>query len=306
MFLWAQRFFVSLVLLAIPTTAFADCDAILEQGVRNTYQELSSSDLKSGFSQGLCSSSESSTSKGGSAGGGLTVPIYGVPVGINGSYNKSRANSMKSSMCQNGAANLSDSDYHTLLTLTADPLIVDAWSKCRQQGGLYIEGKLNGSLLTIKLRFQPMGSLSSTTLVDDLQVIGANCAAIPKAGTVISNVSRTYACHRHGQDAVTVIANDKDSASATFFIPAVSVVQAAALPSQEQCLGNPPFVPAGQCTCKVPASTLPPEMRRTPPGFSGPVGDAICIANGTRPGEECSCPGFGPSAPPLKGITVAR
>lgn len=40
-----------------------DCDAVLSQGIRNTYQELRTSDIRSAFAQSYCSKTSNTTGR---------------------------------------------------------------------------------------------------------------------------------------------------------------------------------------------------------------------------------------------------
>ncbi|TLU70658.1 hypothetical protein [Lichenicoccus roseus] len=256
-------------LIAAPMRAQAQCSEILEHGLYNTYQSLKTNDLKSAMAQGLCQSSENTSSGGQGGGGGLTIPIYGVPIGISGNYETSQAESIKNSSCQNGQTSLSDQNYLSLLSLTVDPEIVKAWSACQQQGGLYIDGILNGSQLIVEFRFRPMGILSQSRFVDNPTITGADCSQFPKTGDTINNVSHQYLCYRHGTDAVTILANDDSSGAAQFLIPAV--------------ISAPPLAPVipTQMTCRyVPVANASP-LSLPPP---------TCTGTGAL-GQPCTCPG---------------
>ena len=123
----------------IAPAARASCRDILEQGIRNTYQSLRNRDLRTGFANGLCSSQYQSHSGSSGGGGGLTIPIYGVPVGINGKYSSNHDSTSGGTSCGSAAGYLSDDDYDQVMQAVADPTIVDAWSKCNSQGGFILK-----------------------------------------------------------------------------------------------------------------------------------------------------------------------
>ncbi len=103
-----------------PSALQAACRDILEQGIRNTYQNVKSGNLRSAYAQGFCNSYQQGNTSDEGGGVGISVPIEGVTFNLNGNYNSSRGNSIASSSCGNASSSLSDDDYEYLLRSTAD------------------------------------------------------------------------------------------------------------------------------------------------------------------------------------------
>ena len=144
--------------------AFAqDCDAILSQGVRNTYQELRSKDLRRGFRDAICSTSNDKEDNKTDAGLSATVPIYGVPVSFGGNYSQAASSARSSGLCRDTSSALGDKEFVSVMVSAVAPQIVEAWSLCKsKQGGLFVNGDLNGRDLVLEFRFRPYGSVAQT------------------------------------------------------------------------------------------------------------------------------------------------
>lgn len=221
----AKAAFVSVLwLVGVSSVAIADeCDAILVQGVYNTYQGLRTRDLRTGFQQSFCQKNVVKNDEG--AGGGLNVavPIYDVPVKFGGDYKQTSSSLSEQGSCGNAASSLSDATYENILQKVVAPEIVAAWADCRTKaGGFFINGDLNGDTLVLEFRFRPYGAISQTKLTEDPRIIGANCPRpVVKVGTVLTNAKKYQNCQRSGTGPVTVIANSTID-GARFFIPAVA------------------------------------------------------------------------------------
>jgi hypothetical protein len=289
-------------LILLPGVANAACRDILEQGIRNTYQNVKSSDLRTAYAQGFCNSYQQSSGGDTGAGFGVSLPIEGIPVDFNGNYNDSRVQSVASSSCGNSSSNLNDSNYEYLLTATADPRIVEAWSRCEQQGGLYLEGRVQGSSITLTARFRTLGSLVSSTLISDPEISGASCPNIMKEGKTITTTSVSTICQRFGNEPVTIIMNTDNSDAAIFYLPTVD--NSPPTPTvEEKCEGGVAFVRPGKCKCLVPASAL----ANWPPLPNGARPSSFVCETSTTPGKSCGC--SDPTTPfggELKGTSQAK
>ncbi|MGV1913847.1 hypothetical protein [Agrobacterium vitis] len=264
--------------------AASDCDAILEQGVRNTYQKVDATNLQSKISNSLCSSySKSSGSKGG---GGLSVgiPIDGVPLTFGGNYSKTDLENIASQSCKNDSSSLSDDQYHKVLSMVADARIVEAWSKCKSQsGGLLLNAEAHGSNIIFSVRFRPLGNTYQTRLTDDPIFDGVQCNKNKlKSGSTIGNPEINFICKRTNDEEVTAIINAEDDA-ARIFVPAVAKPEA----PRNQTPGIqsidpifPPRVVIFECRVNRNALNLP---------VTAPQPNCSTVS---KEGEPCSCPIF--------------
>ena len=206
---------------SFPFASFAgdECQSILEQGIRNTYQSLRNSNLHSSMSKGFCHSQLKQVQD--SGGGGLTFgfPVDGIPVKLGGNYSETSANNSRSDLCNNQQGNLSDSQYETLLTRIVDPQVVAAWSSCKaSSGGVLLDGELNGSTSILSIRFRNVGPVSSTKLIGPLQVKGASCPEEWITGMNVTGSKRYLQCSRFGDDPITATVNTEFD-GAKFYIP---------------------------------------------------------------------------------------
>ncbi len=217
------------------STALAgECDAILKDGVRNTYKTLQSGSFNSTFKQKFCDaySSSKSASNSGSAGGS-----YG-PFSANGSVSNQKMESMSKDYCSDTASGLSDERDLEVLKLIADKNIVDAWSSCTgNQTGLFVNGQLNGKTLVIQYKMRSAGAINQATVEGNPTVINAKCDEAVKDGTVITTGGRFQTCTRESDDPITIVVNTSFE-SKMFFIPAfnkdeVKKVEPAAATPQE-------------------------------------------------------------------------
>ncbi|WP_217591174.1 hypothetical protein [Burkholderia sp. GbtcB21] len=279
------------VLLGMAGASLAhECDAILEQGVRNIFATKETSNFEADMQSAFCNSSASEY--GDQVGAGLDIgfSLYDVPIKLGGNYNSSDYKKMQQKNCGANSSNFASSGYHELLSAVADPQIIAAWSQCKQSGGLYINAEANGNTLIYTFRFRPAGPVTETKLIGDPQIIGAACPSpVVKDGTVVSNVSISQICYRQSSGPVTTVANSQFN-SFTLLIPEIrkDIVQ---------------ITHGGGTGGVIPASTCPLGMTTRciirpdalPPGT--PVSSCDRPA-GMPPGTACTCPKFGPGQPP--------
>lgn len=299
----------SIIFISCASTARADdCDSILDQGIRNTYQALNNADLRSAFRNAFCSNNTTDTK--GSSGGGLnvTIPIANVPVKLGGNYNTAKASTNSSGTCSDVNGSMSADTYSAVLQQVADPGIVAAWTECKKvSGGLFVNGKLNGSTLSLEFRFRTSGNVTTTTIIGDPQISGADCKAIVKDGTVISNSQIYESCKRYGNEPVTVLVNSTFN-GATFYLPATPEISAPPTPAPapativvppppvtghplpSMIAGQPPlFPPSGMSWCTVSPSELPPGTPKT--SCYTPISSG-----------SCTCPKFAQGNPDPIGV----
>lgn len=209
---------VGSALLVIQGIAEAhECDAILEQGVRNTYQELRTGDFRSSFSSAYCNkSSQSSGSTSGTAAGG-SYGLYSFDFAQSGSDNSASRNEN----CGNSSSSLQDDKYLRALQSVADKNIVDAWSACRSSAsGVLLNGELNGKDIFLTYVFRSAGSVTQAIVEGEPYISGAKCSDAVKDGTVINTGGRIQTCTRTGDGPVSIAINTNYQ-PARFFIPAV-------------------------------------------------------------------------------------
>lgn len=198
--------------------AIADeCDAILQQGIRNTFQEVRTGDFRTAFKSAYCKKDSSSrgSSSGTEAGGS-----YGG-YGLNFGQNSSDTAQARAENCGDSSSSMSDNNFVKAMQSVADKNIVDAWSSCKSSTyGLVILGELNGSDILVTYRFRSAGSVSQTVVSGTPYISGAKCDDAVKNGTIINTGGRIQSCSRTGDGPVSIAVNT-DFQPARFFIPAV-------------------------------------------------------------------------------------
>lgn len=206
--------------LITSTGVFAEeCQAILEQGIRNTFQSLRAGNLKSSFRNGFCDKSLQQMKDGRGGGLSLGFPIDGVPINLSGNYSDSSAKTLQREICSNSSGDLSDAKYESLMQAIADPTIVNAWTQCKSNsGGVLLNGKLNGSTLILSMRFRNIGSVSETKLTGDAMFDGAICPKLWVDGLRLDGSEKYMQCKRIGTDPITVTVNTSFN-GAMFYIP---------------------------------------------------------------------------------------
>lgn len=215
----AKLFFViSIVFICNYSTAMAhECDVILEQGIRNTFQELRTNDFRQAFSSAYCNKvhTSKSSSSGGSAGGS-----YGL-YSLDFSSNSKDSKSSRIENCGDSAALVSEASYLKAMQLVADKNIVDAWSSCRNSAyGVMITGEINGDDLIVTYVFRSAGAVSHAVVDGDPEIRNATCNAAVKDKTVINTGGRIQYCTRKNDGPITIAINTNFQ-PARFFVPAV-------------------------------------------------------------------------------------
>lgn len=201
-----------------------ECDAILQQGLRNTFQELRTGEFKSSFESSYCNKAASSSSTGSGIDAGGSYGGFGLNFGSNNSDTAETRNEN----CGSSGSDLSDQKFLRAMQSVADKNIVDAWSTCvSSQYGVMIIGELNGDDLLVTYRFRSAGAVSSTVVDGDPYISGAECNDSVKAGTVIDTGGRIQVCTRTGKGPISIAINTSFQ-PARFFVPAIEEKKAPA------------------------------------------------------------------------------
>lgn len=201
-----------LVLICFTQTVYSsECDAILEQGVRNTYLMTNSSNFKRVIISNFCRVTDTSNdgSKGGSA--DVNIPIVDIDLGFSGDYNEKEVKSTHEEVCTNNSNADEGGNFSKVLKLVADPQIVSAWSQCKNsEGGVLLLGKaLDEKNLLITMSFRNAGSVYQTEVTDEPILSGMTCSSMIKAGQIIDGSTRSYACKRYAGEPASLIINNK-------------------------------------------------------------------------------------------------
>ena len=285
----------AVLVAAVPFAARAasDCDAILSQGVRNTYQLKNNNDLKSEFEKSFCekSSGNSGAGKGGNFG-------FLGSVKIDLGFNSQKAQATTQESCDKQSGKLSDAGFYDLMSYTVDPEIVRAWRDCSTNAyGPMILGELNGSDLMITYRFRPAGAIASTKVTAAPKVRGANCDdSLLKAGVTLNSGGVIDSCTRDGDKPVSIVLNT-EFGPAKFFIPPVPEKPKLS-PEARRLAANLPPAPSGKYYCIF--DTKPGE-----PFYPSP---ASCLQSEASSGE-CKCPTYDTTRrvpPPPPGVDIEK
>jgi hypothetical protein len=269
---WLRELSTVVCLLMFATTRILaqNCDAILQQGIRNTFQELRTGDFKTAFQAAYCNKTSGTQNKGNGVQLGGTYEQYS----LNFNSNSSDTAESRVENCGSKASSMSDANYLKAMQSVADKDIVDTWRDCTiLKYGVIVLGELNDSTLTITYKFMEAGSVTKAKVTKDVKVIGATCDSVVKEGTVIDTGGIIQTCTRDGDAAVTIVVNN-DFKAAKFFIPKVV---------------KPPEIAPNPFAGK----TLISECRVLPsdpvvkPGIVSPN----CPLDGPV-GQDCSCPLF--------------
>src|SRR5690606_37294674 len=155
------------------TSALAEeCDAILEQGAHNTYEEIRHQDMRSAYERSFCRESRGSTSsrRSGEVDVGIDIFSFG------GSASAANARTVAQQSCDKDKGRLSDEGYLQLLHMTVSKEIVDAWRACQEtRVGPLILGQLNGDTLVVDFRFRAAGAITTTKVKGAPTLIGVEC-----------------------------------------------------------------------------------------------------------------------------------
>ncbi len=234
-----------------------DCDAILEQGIRNTYQQLRTGDFRSAFASAYCNKTSAST---GSSSGSDFGGSYGG-FGLDFGSSSSNISQARAEICGQVSSAMSDAQLLKAMQSVADPNIVDAWSACKRSAyGVMINGELNGNDLVITYVFRAAGSIAQAKVDGAPYITGAKCNDAVRNGTIINTGGRIQSCTRDGDGPVSIAINT-DFQSARFFIPAVVKPK-----SRPTTYANGPF--AGQPIVQIDKKRMLPGVGIAPEGYT--------------------------------------
>lgn len=145
---FVQRCRILTIFMAlIPSLAYADdCDAILSQGIKNTYKELRTSNFEQEFKSAVCNEKQSAQSSGRNSSGSFRYKL------VSGAFGSSRSSvgTTLDKLCSSGSGSVSSSDFIDAMKTEADANIVRAWESCKSSRyGVIINGELNDDDLAI-------------------------------------------------------------------------------------------------------------------------------------------------------------
>jgi len=212
-----------LVLICFTQTVYSsECDAILDQGVRNTFVMNNSSRFKQELKSGFCSSHEEYN--GGESGGGADVgfTLFEIPISLSGNYSQEEIKSLKDSVCRNDSSLNEGENYSHILQMIADPQIVNAWEKCKtSEGGVILLGEARDEQqVIVTMKFRNSGSIYETRVTDTPTITGMTCDSMIKKDEIINGSTRSYYCRRYANEAGNIIINNTYN-GASLYIPKV-------------------------------------------------------------------------------------
>ncbi|HBQ2880104.1 TPA: hypothetical protein L7V13_000658 [Klebsiella quasipneumoniae subsp. quasipneumoniae] len=210
----------SIFLGSFSAQAFAgECDAILEQGVRNTYSDITQQALKSNISTNFCSSTLTNSKDSDEKHGGLSLNIGSFGLGGSGGGSREQYNKTKVDLCTSSSNQLNDDGYHRVLELIADPNIVEAWRSCINNRGLIINADVrDATQIDVAVKFLNVNRTYQATLTMPAQIIGMTCPNILDTGRVIDGNQIFFSCQRIGDQPVTININT-DYMGGRLYIP---------------------------------------------------------------------------------------
>lgn len=159
---------VVFALTIIQTVSAQDaCIALLQQGIYDTHVSKSSSQSYATFRSSFCGWYSSYRQTHQSAGGGISIPIADIPLGLSGNMTYGEADAMEQALCSAQASASSADSTWTQIDKTLNPGGTQAFSSCVQalRGGLSIDFRVNDTedTLSVGLSYNaPLGAGPAT------------------------------------------------------------------------------------------------------------------------------------------------
>lgn len=182
----------------------ADCEAILRQGIFNRQTTEESTRLRDQLRRMQCSASFSTHAEAHRAGFGLTVPVYGVPVTLEGTFSAEQRDTWKQANCSSEERQFDyDSQRRTVTEQVAAP-IVSAWEACavasqtNGRGVVCSATEQSAGEVDITLRYIATRADVSAPHVTSASLVGLRCTnqAILQAGHQVSLAGEAMHCSR--------------------------------------------------------------------------------------------------------------
>lgn len=220
--LWIAAALAQLLIRAVAQNA-DQCRDVLQDGIRDQFSLARSSNLKSAFKNGFCSSMSNSSGSSAGGGGGISIPLADAIVGVKGNYSQDQQQAMKNKYCGNASSDLSNDDFESMMKRVASVAVIQAWSQCMHdrapvppQAGLVSEiESAGGSDFIFKFRWIA-GFQKNSAIVKDFYVTHARCSGDSIATvTTIGTGWSVAQCTRQGNDAVMVTVEAADQLGAT-------------------------------------------------------------------------------------------
>lgn len=192
-----------IAILTSAATARADsCDALLKDGIFNKKTVTEAHANRSDFTSWLCSTSFKTHQEARAAGIGLGVPVYGVPLKVEGQFSESERTLFYQKECGGSHDVSEESSRKDVLISEVSDTVVQAWLSCKQAGenpkGVQCALAGDGLVLTLAVRHFPLDRTAVARVKEAPQIHGASCDALAKvkAGSTIDVGGQTYLCER--------------------------------------------------------------------------------------------------------------
>lgn len=220
----------SLVTFSVLAQAQANCDAILRDGVFQTSSVKENSYMRQQFAARLATMSKQQAES--KVGGGLTLPIEGIPLGAN--YSEAEYKAWQQSVRQSLDVDTLVNRETEILTSIGDSVIVNGWVECLKAGagGLKVTLTPQGEtavLLTVTW-IPGLGAPDAIFLTDTVTPIGAafsqGSSLMQKDSRLVRLNSTQALLARKANDAVAVVVNTSVIGGAAY-LPRLSKVPAA-------------------------------------------------------------------------------
>ncbi len=248
--MWTRQVIIT-ALLSVSVPGYSqqtDCGKILEAGIFDQTLLSTSESSRQTFSAWQCSTEFKTHDEAISAGVSIGVPIYGVPLKVDGSFSNQQRDTWKKAHCAASAGSADYAKRYLELKNLVAPAVVEAWSRCVEvvnqfRPGLKCSVASNDNenvIFTIK--YTPLddadtkrpivksSSLSGATLVQS----PAKQELLPSKTVISSSIS--VPLKRLGKSPVMLVVNTSRGACDAY-VPGVSTsfeVGASIRPTAEQ------------------------------------------------------------------------
>lgn len=173
-------------LSGMPAASAADsCSDVLSHGIFNTYSLSESASLRKSFHSWLCTTEFKTHQEAQDAGVGIGVPIYGVPVQIDGNFSQQQRDEWKKTNCQTEDRALSSDQALKIATSQVSSEIIEAWKSCMDHEhdarGLSCQMRASTDQVMITVKYAPYNDADarSAAQVTSLpELTGARCAKL--------------------------------------------------------------------------------------------------------------------------------
>lgn len=187
-----------------------DCEKMLQNGLYEHFSMTNTGSFSSDFKSYLTSSTFTTDLKNGKWGGGITVPINGVPVSLSANSDNTEISTFQQNILQDISFNVKQEYYNLIVRDIPNVALAKVYSDCLPLVGFRVSPSSTGTDATFVIKYLPQNQKDPKPKVSYFNISNANQIQNAPASGQEMELSTIVTCKRDPKkDLILVLQTDR-------------------------------------------------------------------------------------------------